>query len=262
MMRDTLASQIQSRIESGAHRVWTASDFLDLGSRDGIDKALQRLSAAGQIRRISRGLYDRPRTSSLTRRPVPPDPSAVIDAVARRDQIRVVVDGITAANDLGLTTAVPAHVVVLTDARLKPIHLGAQTITFKQAAPSRLAWAGRPAMRIVQALYWFHDGLGGADPALRSRLGRVLGDPVHGAAMKEDLAAGLPAMPIWMQKVVRDLIAPARAEGSRPAAARGTRETPETAPGAKPGARSRARKTVVGSTAEADTAEPGTRGSR
>jgi hypothetical protein len=39
-----------------------------------------------------------------------PDQAAVIDAVARRDQTRIVVDGLTAANDLGLTTAVPARV--------------------------------------------------------------------------------------------------------------------------------------------------------
>jgi hypothetical protein len=32
----------------------------------------------------------------------------IISALARRDQVRTLVDGLTAANDLGLTTAVPA----------------------------------------------------------------------------------------------------------------------------------------------------------
>ena len=59
----------------------------------------------------------------------------------------------TAANDLGFTTAVPARIEVLVDARLKPIKLGKQEIQFKPAAPSRLYWAGRPAMRVVQALH-------------------------------------------------------------------------------------------------------------
>ena len=46
-----------------------------------------------------------------------PDYRAVIRAVARRDKARTVVDGMTAANDLGLTTAVPARIEVLVDAR-------------------------------------------------------------------------------------------------------------------------------------------------
>src|SRR3546814_16877871 len=71
----------------------------------------------------------------------------------------MVVDGMTAANDLGLTTAVPARIEVLVDARLKPITLGNQAITFKHAAPRRPYWAGRPAMRLVQALYWLKAGI-------------------------------------------------------------------------------------------------------
>ena len=46
-----------------------------------------------------------------------PEYSAVIDAVARRDKARLLPDGITAANQLGLTDAVPAKVTVHTDAR-------------------------------------------------------------------------------------------------------------------------------------------------
>ncbi len=106
------------------------------------------------MRRIDRGLYDKPQFNSLTKHDSAPDPRAVIDAVARRDQIRVLVDGMTAANDLGFTNAVPAKIVVHSEARPKSIKLGNLTIIFKQAAASKLFWAGRPAMRIVQALHW------------------------------------------------------------------------------------------------------------
>jgi len=43
-----------------------ADDFLDLGSRDAIDQALSRMTSAGDIRRITRGLYDLPRPNTLT----------------------------------------------------------------------------------------------------------------------------------------------------------------------------------------------------
>jgi hypothetical protein len=113
----------------------------------------------GQLRRIDRGLYDTPRTNTLTKRPAVADYRQVIDALVRRDQVRMLVDGLTAANDLGLTTAVPAHVVVHTDTRRRTIHLDNLAIEFKQTAPSKLYWAGRPAMRIVQALRWLKDML-------------------------------------------------------------------------------------------------------
>ena len=183
-------------------------DFLDLASRSAVDKALQRLVLAGKLRRIDRGLYDRPRLNTLTGRPTVPDYRAVIEAVARRDQARVVVDGMTAANDLGLTTAVPARIEVLVDARLRPIHLGDQEIRFKAAAPSRLFWAGRPAMRVVQALHWLQDVAASHDERSRilDRIRKILRDPHQGHAMREDLRAGLPTLPIWMQDLVRPLL--------------------------------------------------------
>jgi hypothetical protein len=205
-----LRSKLLARVASQPVEVWTPADFADLGGRAAIDKTLQRLAAAGELRRIDRGLYDRPRKNSLTGQPTVPDYRAVIRAVTRRDQARVVVDGMTAANDLGLTTAVPARVEVLVDARLKPIKLGNQEIHFKFAAPSRLYWADRPAMRVVQALYWMQDMLTQDDE--RDRVGDVLrrlfADPKHGKAIRDDLRAGLSALPIWMQEFLRDLITP------------------------------------------------------
>jgi hypothetical protein len=139
-----IRSRVLARIESKPEEVWTPGDFADLGGRAAVDKTLQRLAATQELRRIDRGLYDRPRTNSLTGRATVPDYRAVIRAVTRRDNARVVIDGMTAANDLGLTTAVPARIEVLVDARLKPIKLGSQEIHFKYAAPSRLYWADRP----------------------------------------------------------------------------------------------------------------------
>jgi hypothetical protein len=201
-----LKSRILKRIEVQPRAVWTPVDFLDLAPRAAVDKALQRLAASGELRRIARGLYGRVRLNSLTGKPNVANIRAVIDAVARRDQIRLLVDGITAANDLGLTTAVPARVVVLTDARLRPIQLGNQQIQFKQVAPSRLYWAGRPAMRVVQALHWLHDVLDSDRGSILSRLRKVLADPRSGQAIRDDLRLGLHTMPIWMQSVVRELL--------------------------------------------------------
>jgi hypothetical protein len=202
-----IKSEIHKRMATQApFGVWTPTDFLDLGSRDAIDQALSRMATTSDIRRITRGLYDLPRPNSLTGKPTNPDPRRVIDALARRDQARMLVDGLTAANDLGLTDAVHAKIAVHTDARLRPIKLGAQTITFKLTAPSRLHWAGRPGMRVVQALQWLRGTLDSDHDRIAHRLAAILADPDHGATIAADLREGLTSLPDWMQNFLRPLM--------------------------------------------------------
>jgi hypothetical protein len=202
-----LKQLILDRLGQGqSGRVWTPVDVLDLGNRDAVDKTLQRLAQTGQLRRIDRGLYHVPRINTLTKKPAVPDYRQVIDAVARRDQVRMLVDGLTAANDLGLTTAVPSHVVVHTDARRRSIQHDKLTIDFKHTAPSKLYWAGRPAMRVVQALHWLKDTLPSDHDRVIAQLSSVLDDPKHGKAIRADLRQGISTLPAWMQAVVRDLL--------------------------------------------------------
>ena len=201
-----LGTRIDSRVAAQPGTVWTPVDFLDVGPRAAVDKSLQRLTADGKLSRIGRGLYYRAGTNTLTRKPTTPDVRAIVDAIARRDQSRIVVDGLTAANDLGLTTAVPARVTVLTDARLRPIQMGKQRIVFQTVAPRRLYWAGRPAMRVVQALYWLRDLLDSDNGQILQRLRAILTDPGHGDSIRDDLRHGLPTLPIWMQSIVRQLL--------------------------------------------------------
>ncbi len=118
----TLNTLITRRISrSQADKVWTARDFLDLGSRSAVDKTLQRLTNKGDLRRIDHGLYDSPRFNPLTGKTVQPNYQNVIWAISRRDSARMLIDGMTAANDLGLTNAIPGKVIVHTDAVDKSI---------------------------------------------------------------------------------------------------------------------------------------------
>jgi hypothetical protein len=117
----------------------------------------------------------------------------------------MLVDGMTAANDLGLTDAVPARVTIHTDARRRSITLDNLVIEFRQTAPSRLYWAGRPAMRVVQALHWLKDILSTDRQRVLTRLTQVLADPTHGKSIREDLLRGFGTLPAWMQDFVREL---------------------------------------------------------
>ena len=204
-MSDT-SDRISTLIDAaGPGHVWVPADFATLGSRDVIDKTLQRMVARGDLRRIDRGLYDRPALNKLTKRPSMPDYRAVADALSRRDQTRLLVDGMTAANDLGLTDAVPARVTLYSDTRRRSIQLDKLVIEFKLAAASRLYWAGRPAMRVVQALHWLKDTLPGDSDRIRRTLARLFSDPKHGDSIQSDLKQGFSLLPAWMQSFVRTI---------------------------------------------------------
>ena len=207
IMRSSIPHRIARKLASRpASWVWTSDDFARLGPRDAVDKALQRLARTGKLRRIERGLYDRPQTNPLTQKPTSTDYREVLDALARRDRLRMLVDGLTAANDLGLTDAVPARVVVHTDARRRSIRLDNLVIDFKPTAPSRLYWAGHPAMRVVQALHWTKDMLASDRDRIKARVEKILADPQNGPAIKADLVRGFGTLPTWMQDFLRPLI--------------------------------------------------------
>lgn len=186
---------------------WTPTDFLDLAERATIDKALQRLVHAGTLRRITRGIYDKPQIDKLSGAQEHPDPHAVVDAIARRDGIRVLVDDVTAARDLGFTDQISPTIIVHSEARSRSIQIGDTTITFKPTAPSKLVWAGRPAMRIVQAIRWLHaNGFSLQNEDIAYRLRELIAEPGKGPTILADLTAGLLALPAWMREELKPFL--------------------------------------------------------
>jgi hypothetical protein len=112
---------------------------------------------------------------------------------------------LTAAKDLCVTTAVPARIEVLADARLKPIKIGSQEIHLTYAAPNRLDWADRPARRVVRRWHRMQDMLT-QHADLQDVLRRLFADPLHGRAIRDDLRAGFSALPIRMQEFLHRLL--------------------------------------------------------
>lgn len=91
-------------------RVFTRSDFLDLGSTHAIGMAIQRLVKAAKLRRVARGLFDFPRKHSLLGE-LSATSDAIAAAIARKDGIRLGTTEAEAANLLNLSEQVPAHCV-------------------------------------------------------------------------------------------------------------------------------------------------------
>ena len=147
---------------------FTPKDFLDLGSRGIIDMTLSALARKGTIRRIDRGLYDTPKTSSLLGGVLSPDLDQVARAIARRFRWRIIPEGTLAANMLGLSAQVPAKIIYISDGPSTEIQIGKQTIVFKHARPKRMKNEGESSSLVIEALR--HLGKDAANSDLIDRL--------------------------------------------------------------------------------------------
>ena len=196
-----IADNIMKRVSAHARGRWVCSpkDFLDLGSREAVDQALSRLAKAGQLRRVGHGLYDIPRISNVLKRPPPVHLEAAIAALARRDGVRIMPDGLVAANQLGLTNAVPAKVSFVTDGHSRTLKIDGRTVRFRHAGPSVMQWAGKPAAPVVQALRWLGP-TASADAQVVSILSHHLPDDV-----KLDLLLNSRNLPGWALPLVRSI---------------------------------------------------------
>ena len=197
----TVQDQVLARIRAkGRGAVHVPADFLDLGRRAAIDQALARLARAGTIRRLARGVYDfpklHPRLGDLS-----PSLARVAGAIARSTGSQIQVSGAQAANQLGLSTQVPAQVVYLTDGPTRTIPIGNRSITFRHAAPRRLAGAGTAAGLVMQALR--HLGPDGITSNVLAGVRSALTD--DDCASVRRYAAMAPA---WMRPALDAIAAP------------------------------------------------------
>jgi len=119
-----VARLVRRRIDQGGERLWRFEDFRDLPFPT-VAKALSRLAQAGEIERLSKGVYYRSRPTAFgTSRPNP----AAIQALAARHSM-VFPAGVAAANTLGFTTQTAGRAEVATSARSLPRKLvGADTV--------------------------------------------------------------------------------------------------------------------------------------
>ncbi|MDE2906143.1 MAG: DUF6088 family protein, partial [Acidobacteriota bacterium] len=101
---------------------FTSERFLKHGSRSAVDRTLSRLAGRGEIQRLARGVFVRPRTSRFVGTVVP-DVLEVVETIARHNGETVQVHGAEAARRFKLSTQVPTAPVFHTSASSRTIRI-------------------------------------------------------------------------------------------------------------------------------------------
>lgn len=196
---DTVRTKVMARIRRrGPGTVHISKDFLDLGNRAAVDQALSRLVRSKTVKRLGRGLYYLPRMNkALGIEPVP-GIDKVARALGRKTGSRVVPSAAVAANQLGLSTQVPAKPVYLTDGRTRRVTVGNAVIFLKHVPPKDLPLGSPASAMVFQALKYFGKDAVGKD--IIARLRRVIPP-----AERRKLLKDVRYVTDWIARAVRDV---------------------------------------------------------
>ena len=143
-----------SRIPAG--RPFLSASLVRYGSRAAVDQVLSRLEKAKVILRVARGVYVRPRLSTILG-PVHPGVFEVAQAVAEAEGAQVAIHGAAWALKFGLTTQVMTSSTFLTNGRTRRLHVGKALLTLRHASPLEMRLAESPSGRAILALRWLNE---------------------------------------------------------------------------------------------------------
>ena len=172
---------------------FTSERFLEHGSRGTVDRALSRLAASGEIQRLARGVFVRPRTSRFVGT-VLPGVLEVVEAIARSNGETVQVHGAEAARRYRLSTQVPTAPVFHTSASSRTIRIGNTTVRMVHTSNRRrLQFAGEAPGAALSALWYL-----GKDNVTRETVATI--EAALGPAEFRRLRSA--DMPAWMAKAL------------------------------------------------------------
>ncbi len=170
-------------------------DFNVLGSSEAVRLALHRLEKEGFIRRVTKGIYVRPKISEYIGE-VMPTAEAIAQGIAKRDKIRIVPTGAYALYALGLSTQIPMNVVFLTDGAPRKIKLGKRSIKLKKTTPKNLLARGEISSLVIQALREIGKG------KLTESEERIILKLLK-KEKEKDLIHDIQLAPVWIQKIMQ-----------------------------------------------------------
>lgn len=145
--------RIRERVLSAENgMVFTTFDFADIADSDKVRQSLNRLVNSGILRRVFRGVFEKPKYSNLLKEYVATDPNAVANALARSYHWTIAPCGNTALNFLGLSTQVTATWSYISDGPYRIYEWDSTRIEFKHRANREITGLSYITVLVVQAL--------------------------------------------------------------------------------------------------------------
>ena len=152
-MKNSVMKQIKNRIDVlPARSAFVASDFTDIADYQNAKKCLLRLEEEKFVRRVLRGVYDKPYFSGLLNEFSPPDLEEISRAIARNYSWKIAPTGATSLNLLGLSTQVVSSYEYYSSGQYKNYEVGKMTIHFLRRSSKELLYLSYESALVVSAI--------------------------------------------------------------------------------------------------------------
>jgi hypothetical protein len=194
MIREKVLNRI---FKKGEGYTFTPASFADIANPQVIAVILGRLSKEKKIQRITRGIYSFPKTHPKFGQ-LFPKVNEIVEAIAKKDNLRIMASGAYAANLLGLSEQVPSKIVFLTDGKSRKIKIGVNTIELKKASPKQFSLSDSEAGIVIQALRYF--GKNNIDKTIVKKLKEKLSSKT-----KTILLKNIALAPGWMRPFINEI---------------------------------------------------------
>lgn len=183
-MNNGYIKEMRERIISSENgTIFIAPDFADIADSATIRQGLKRLCQSGIIRRIIRGVYEKPKYSRLLEEYVATNPNAVAKALARNYHWTIVPCGNTALNLLGLSTQVTATWSFISDGPYKTYEWNSTKLEFKHRTNKEITNLSYTTSLIISALKTLKRN--NVTPKVIQMLSEKLSDEEKQACLKE-----------------------------------------------------------------------------
>lgn len=132
-------------------QAFSASSLRSFTTTENIRQILNRLTKAGELKRVARGLYVKPKQLATIGEILPPA-AELAETLAKSTGENIMLHGAEAARQLQLTTQVPMKLIFYTTGNTRTLKLANRTIQLKHINPSRLIAPGTTAGLVITAL--------------------------------------------------------------------------------------------------------------
>lgn len=199
MKTESQISSISKRIADAPYgSAFTIADFTDIADYETTKKSIARLEKKGAVRRVLRGVYDKPQFSALLQEYAAPDPNQIAEAIAKSHNWTISATGSTALNMLGLSTQVPAKWEYISSGPYKQYQFGNTTINFEHRSDNQLIGMSPETRLLIQAIKAI--GRNGITDSNMEKLGKAFPQASYQTALEESNMTMR-----WIQNTIKEL---------------------------------------------------------
>ena len=193
---ETLRKRIEAMPEDS---VLFRSDFPEYHS-EFVGETLTELTNEGVLVKLAQGIYAKPRMSRFG--VVLPSVEKIVQAIAVRDNAKVLPSGMTALNALGLSTQVPMNYTYLTTGSQRTVKLTNRQVVLKRGVPKNFWYETRLIALLVQALKTLKQENVGQEEL------QIIRSLIEKEPDKGTLAKDVDKMPAWMKRLIKPMLKP------------------------------------------------------